>query len=145
VSRLAQIADEDLPSSHLKRSTFIILNLRNSPTNILIKSQSLAWLEQSEDLQGEYPIVPLDPPIADKVPEASELTGYDCEHLASYLRLLDADAQGADWAEVNRTVLHIDFAGAPERARPVWESHLTRAKWIAGRGYRDLLKKHMPH
>jgi hypothetical protein len=61
--------------------------------------------------------VPLDPPISDKVPEASELTGYDCEHLASYLRLLDADAQGADWAEVNRTVLHIDFAREPERAR----------------------------
>jgi hypothetical protein len=54
--------------------------------------------------------VPLDPPISHKVPEASELRGYDREHLATYLRLIDADAQ-----EVNRTLLHIDFARKPER------------------------------
>jgi hypothetical protein len=28
------------------------------------------------------------------------LTGYDQEHLVTYLRLLDADAEGADWREV---------------------------------------------
>jgi hypothetical protein len=85
--------------------------------------------------------VPLDPPISDKVPEASELTGYDREHLATYLRLLDADSQGAEWAEVTRTVRF----RTRRTARRVWESHLTRAKWIACRGFRDLLKNHMPH
>jgi hypothetical protein len=43
--------------------------------------------------------VPLDPPISDKDLEASKLTGYDREHLATYLRLLVADVQGADWAK----------------------------------------------
>ena len=38
----------------------------------------------------------------------SVLTGYDEQHLITYLRLLDADAEGADWREVARIVLHLD-------------------------------------
>ena len=30
----------------------------------------------------------------------SRIAGYDQEHLVTYLRLLDADAEGADWREV---------------------------------------------
>jgi hypothetical protein len=30
------------------------------------------------------------------------LTTYDEEHLVTYLRLLDADAEGADWRDVAR-------------------------------------------
>jgi hypothetical protein len=30
------------------------------------------------------------------------------EHIITYLRLLEADAQGADWREVARVVLHLD-------------------------------------
>ena len=40
---------------------------------------------------------PLDPDVADTAPIAPTLTGYDQEHLVTYLRLLDADAEGADW------------------------------------------------
>jgi hypothetical protein len=36
------------------------------------------------------------------------LTAYDEEHLITYLRLLDADAECADWREVERVVLHLD-------------------------------------
>jgi hypothetical protein len=36
------------------------------------------------------------------------LTVYDDEHVITYLRLLDADAQDADWREVARVVLHLD-------------------------------------
>jgi hypothetical protein len=46
------------------------------------------------------PEPPLDPPVADQAPTAGDLTGYDHEQLVTYLRLLDADAEGADWAEV---------------------------------------------
>ena len=53
------------------------------------------------------PKPPLDPPVADQAPTAGDLTAYDHEHLVTYLRLLDADAAGADWAEVARIVLHI--------------------------------------
>jgi hypothetical protein len=35
---------------------------------------------------------PLDPDVADVAPSAPALTGYDQEHLVTYLRPLDADA-----------------------------------------------------
>lgn len=86
-----------------------------------------------------------DPPVADQAPEADVLTAYDREHLATYLRLLDADADGADWTEVARIVLNIDPAREPERARRAWESHLSRAKWMTERGYQQLLRSGPPH
>ena len=91
------------------------------------------------------PEPPPEPPVADQAPDADVLTGYDRAHLATYLRLLDADAQGADWDEVARIVLHIDPAREPERARRAWESHLARAKWMTEHGYRDLLRGGAPH
>ena len=81
-----------------------------------------------------------DPSVADQAPDTDALTAYDREHLAIYLRLLDADADGADWTEVARVVLHIDPAREPERARRAWESHLSRAKWMTKRGYEHLLR-----
>jgi hypothetical protein len=86
---------------------------------------------------------PLNPPVDDRPPDDNVLTRYDQEHLATYLRLLDADAEGADWTEVARVVLHIDPSREPERARRAWESHLARAKWMTEHGYRDLLRAAM--
>jgi hypothetical protein len=88
---------------------------------------------------------PLDPPVEDVAPTASILTGYDEQHLVTYLRLLDADAEGADWQEVTRVVLHINPAREPERARRAWESHLARARWMTEKGYRHLLHGGAPH
>ena len=51
---------------------------------------------------------PLDPDVSDTAPSDPVLTVYDEEHLITYLRLLDADAEGADWREVARIVLHLD-------------------------------------
>ena len=48
---------------------------------------------------------PLDPDVADEAPSAAVLTGYDEQHLVTYLRLLDAETDGADWTEVARIVL----------------------------------------
>ena len=45
------------------------------------------------------------------------LTVYDEQHMITYLRLLDADADGADWREVAQIVLHIDPTQEPDRAR----------------------------
>ena len=47
------------------------------------------------------------------------LTVYDQEHAITYLRMLDADAEGASWREVARIVLYMDPAdrrGRPSRA-----------------------------
>ena len=40
---------------------------------------------------------PLDPEVADLAPTDHALTLYDEEHLVTYLRILDANAGGADW------------------------------------------------
>jgi hypothetical protein len=84
---------------------------------------------------------PLDPPVDDQAPALDSLTAYDQAHLVTYLRLLDADAEGADWTEVARIMLHIDPKQEPERARRAWESHLARAKWMTEHGYRHLLER----
>src|SRR5450631_1231953 len=60
---------------------------------------------------------PLDPDVADTAPSDSVLTVYDEQHIITYLRMLDADAQGADWREVTRIVLHLDPDREPDRAR----------------------------
>jgi Uncharacterized conserved protein (DUF2285) len=88
---------------------------------------------------------PLDPPVSDTAPTESVLTGYDEQHLVTYLRLLDAEAEGADWREVAKIVLHIDPDRETARARLAWESHLARAKWMTENGYRHLLLGRAPH
>ena len=72
------------------------------------------------------------PDAADTAPSDSVLTAYDEEHAITYLRLLDADAGGADWREVARVVLHLDPQHESDRAGRAFESHLTRAKWMTG-------------
>jgi hypothetical protein len=83
---------------------------------------------------------PLDPDVADTAPSDSVLTVYDEEHIITYLRLLDADAAGADWRDVARIVLHLDPEHESDRARRAFESHLSRAKWMTKQGYRLLLR-----
>lgn len=87
------------------------------------------------------PSPPLDPDVADVAPDRPVLTDYDEQHVVTYLRLLDADAEGADWQEVAKIVLHIDPECEPERARRAFDSHLTRAKWMTNHGYRHLLRR----
>ena len=81
-----------------------------------------------------------DPHVNDVAPDAEVLTRYDEQHLVTYLRLLDADAEGADWTEVASVVLHIDPSREPERARRAWETHLARARWMTEHGYQHLLR-----
>lgn len=83
---------------------------------------------------------PLDPDVADVAPTGSALTKYDEEHIITYLRLLDADAEGADWRDVAQLVLHVDPQAEPDRARIAFDSHLARAKWMTEQGYRHLLR-----
>ena len=83
---------------------------------------------------------PVDPDIADTAPSEPRLTVYDQDHLVTYFRLLDADADGADWREVARIVLHIDPDREPDRARHAFDTHLVRAKWMTEHGYRHLLR-----
>lgn len=83
----------------------------------------------------------LDPPIADKVPWSDTVTEYDEQHFVTYLRLLDAEADGASQAEMARIVLGIEPNEEPARAQCALESHLERARWMAEKGFLELLKK----
>ena len=84
---------------------------------------------------------PLDPDVADLAPSDPALTVYHHEHGVTYMLMLDADAEGADWREVARTVLHIDADREPYRARLAFESHLARTKWMTKDGY---CAQHLP-
>jgi hypothetical protein len=83
---------------------------------------------------------PLDPDVNDVAPSGSALTVYDEENIITYLRMLDANAEGADWKEVARIVLHRDPDREPDRTRKAFESHLARAKWMSGHGYKQILR-----
>ncbi|MCC8976838.1 DUF2285 domain-containing protein [Bradyrhizobium brasilense] len=77
---------------------------------------------------------PLNPDVADTAPSDQTATSYDRQHAITYLRLLQAESEGADWREVVRIVLHIDPEVDPDRARNAYQSHLARAKWMTEGG-----------
>ncbi|WP_316224439.1 MULTISPECIES: DUF2285 domain-containing protein [unclassified Bradyrhizobium] len=81
----------------------------------------------------------LDPDVDDLAPTEPQVTLYDEAHFVTYLRLLDAEADSADWTEVARIVLHRDPAA--ERTRTCWQSHLSRAQWMTKTGYRKILEQ----
>lgn len=85
-------------------------------------------------------MIELDPAVLDDVPWEDALTPYDEARLCVYLRLLDAEAEGADWRDVARIVLKRDATAEPDRARRCWEAHLKRAKWIAESRYNALMR-----
>jgi hypothetical protein len=80
------------------------------------------------------------PPFDDRPPDSPQLTLYDERHLATYIRLLDAAEEQADWREAVRIIFGLDPVREPERARIVHDSHLARARWMTEMGYRHLLR-----
>lgn len=80
----------------------------------------------------------------DDAPTGDLLTDYDRAHVKLYVRLLDAEADGADWREVVRILFGIDAEAEPERARRVHDSHLARAHWMSEHGYK-ILRHDRPH
>lgn len=80
------------------------------------------------------------PAFEDRPPTSPELTPYDERHLVTYLCLLDAAEEGADWREAVRIIFGLDAGREPDRARVVHDSHLTRARWMTEVGYRHLLR-----
>ncbi len=77
---------------------------------------------------------PLDPNVADLAPTEPALTSYDEQHAITYVRLLQAEGEGADWREVARIVLHIDPDSEPDRALNAYRSHLLALSGCPNRG-----------
>jgi hypothetical protein len=80
------------------------------------------------------------PVFQDEPPLTLRVNSYDERHFATYLRLLDAAAENADWREVVSIIFGLDPAKEPERAKLVYDSHLARALWMSNTGYRHLLE-----
>ncbi|WP_197055998.1 DNA -binding domain-containing protein [Paracoccus halophilus] len=85
--------------------------------------------------------VELDPDVDDLAPSSDVITAYDEQHFVTYLRLLDAKTEDADWKEVARIVLHRDPASDEMLTRRCWQSHLERAQWLSREGYRQILEQ----
>jgi len=77
--------------------------------------------------------------LRERAPQGEPLTDYDRDHLALYLRLLDAEAAGADWQEVARVLLGVDPSVDRSRAELMHATHLARAHWLRDGAYKDLL------
>ena len=77
----------------------------------------------------------------DAPPQPESLTDYDERHFITYNRILDANAEGADWREVAHILFGIDAGQEPDRAKLVHDNHLARAKWMTESGYRHLLAR----
>jgi len=82
----------------------------------------------------------LDPDVDDEPPSSDTITPYDERRFVTYLRLLDAEAEGADWREVARIVLHRDPQRDLAGSLHCYNSHLARAHWMTESGYRQLLR-----
>ncbi len=74
-------------------------------------------------------------------PSSEQVTDYDLKHAKLYLRLLDADAEGAGWREPARLVLGLDCDIDPSAAERIHAAHLARALWMTREGYKDLLRR----
>jgi hypothetical protein len=81
------------------------------------------------------------PPFEDCAPADDRITAYDERHFITYLRLLDAELEGADWREATSIIFGFDVDKDAVRARAVHDSHLNRARWMTEHGYRQLLEK----
>ena len=77
---------------------------------------------------------PLDPKVADLAPSGPVVTSYDEHHVVTYIRLLQAEGEGASWRDAARIVLNIDPEREPDRARNAYRSHLSRARWMTEEG-----------
>ncbi|WP_189486177.1 DUF2285 domain-containing protein [Asticcacaulis endophyticus] len=78
------------------------------------------------------------PQFLDQAPQGPNLTDYDRLHVKTYARLLDAVADNADWQEVVAILFSVNADAEPDRAKLMYDTHLTRAKWMTETGFRFL-------
>ena len=80
--------------------------------------------------------------LSKKAPVSESLTAYDRAHISTYLRLFDADRDGAPWQEAAPVIFGDAAEADPTRLRDQHTSHLARAKWLVDAGYLRLAKTH---
>ena len=74
-------------------------------------------------------------------PACEDLTDYDRSHIDTYLRLLDAEADGVAWEAMASRVLGQDIGVDAAGAHQMLDSHLARARWLRDGGFFRLLSE----
>jgi hypothetical protein len=74
-------------------------------------------------------------------PDEPDVSAYDRAHVATYLRLLDAEADGQAWDIAAAVVLGQDIHGDRSGAQRMHASHLRRAHWLRDGGFFRLLSE----
>lgn len=74
-------------------------------------------------------------------PDEPVITDYDRAHAAIYLRLLDAEINGAGWESAAALVLQQDVSSDWVGAHGLHTSHLKRAQWLRDSGFILLLRE----
>jgi hypothetical protein len=106
-----------------------------------LRIQQIIYFEMNSLKRGNTSMK--EPAFKDSPPLTDRVNAYDEAHLVTYLRLLDAAEEGADWREVCEIVFGLDVAANPDRAKRIHDSHLARARWMTEAGYRHLLEPRM--
>jgi Uncharacterized conserved protein (DUF2285) len=113
-----------------------------SASFVPLDAQGFGYFHASkENVMVTRPRPQAEPDIAEEAPISTELTDYDYKLLSCYLRMLDAEKEGADWREVAQIVLGVDPDSDYDRAKRMYESHLARAHWMTQRGHALLLRE----
>lgn len=105
-----------------------------------MRGRQLVVYFTTEYTQQTHTISIVDMQVADPLPWLEEITPYDKAHLATYLRLLDADTSGVPEETICSQILQLD--GDPDRSWRILADHLKRAKWMTTDGYKLLLQLH---
>ncbi|MEJ6395509.1 DUF2285 domain-containing protein [Gymnodinialimonas sp. 2305UL16-5] len=66
---------------------------------------------------------------------------HTTDDLKKYLRLLDAEAEGADWKEIASLLLEFDVTADPDIARQIYMDELYAAHELAEDGYLRFMLK----
>ena len=83
--------------------------------------------------------IEISPDVRDEAPFSGSITAYDRRHVVTYLHILFAVDEEANWDEVVRRVLATDPIRDRERALYCWMSHLFRAYWLLKMGCWELV------
>jgi hypothetical protein len=129
-----KIADDEGNAESGSRCTFSVIAMHFPQRIVSAASRMLTQSPTRKRLPNMNTVA-----FEDRPPDSAELSRYDERHLATYLRLLDADEEGADWKEAVKIVFGLDPDQERQRARLVYDSHLARARWMTQSGYRHLL------
>lgn len=77
----------------------------------------------------------------DEPPLSETITSYDRQHIKLYMRLVDANRDGADWREAVPIVFGLDPDGDPKCRRSIHDAHLARGRWMLEHGYLELVRE----